>query len=833
MAYKIKPNLDLSIYFDNDYFVTGDILKGTLELNVENELNLKLREICVELTGFEEINFQKVNASKVFFSTKIYFQGPRIKPSAAVRGPAECDGFWNAVQGKTLFNFSFKLPQNAPSSFSLLNNNANVKYIVTGTIQYHQDNIYDSLYRSEEILVVENIDQESISSIPVRASTQKKMFLGRGNSIKLEGIATQSYFCSGKHANIEVHVTNETKHKIHGLKANLFRSIIIPGTVTKKDNKSIVNSISDINLKSSEFTFNSNEEKSVFIQIPIPENNISMKNTSLFIVQYYITLTLNHGMFSKNISVNLPISICHSKLYNYISNPLNKPEINKNVRSVVSPNVLTRKKTFFNNLRSLSRKASVLKNKALLSKLCISDSDEYNADRPKRRGSSRLSEVNFPSNYDTIKQQNDMHMKNKNNVEDIDYYYGNSNSNSNDYSNSYSTEINTVSNMNIGLSNKEYNSTMYNNSYYTEYDNKNETEQDINNPTSNSYTSYDDTNNSNSYIQNENINAYDQNKDDNDMDEDTSDSEITGTENAYNSDIDKFSKYFSNKKVFRSLSADNNDNKNNNNNINNNNNSINNITNNNINNSNSKINNSITYSNTYNYGNSYNRSNGFDSLSIKSNSSNNQTMKNISSGEIRSSNSYRNKSNKSIPIKPKISSSNLKKVASIEALNDEEDNTNIGYTNTNTNITQDYDNTVFRNISSPYVQPNETSFNNNSYQSNNSRILNTNRNNINISNDYGYNNSNDNINEEFFSENSALHQKMVHTILILLSLIRKPIKKILLFLPLPLLIPDIIITIYLLKRIEVNHIKEITNLLLYIIQAIVLHFIKIIIMKLI
>jgi len=62
----------------------------------------------------------------------MYFQGPRIKPSAAVRGPPECDGFWNAVKGKTLFNFSFKLPQNVPSSFSLINNDANVKYVVTG-----------------------------------------------------------------------------------------------------------------------------------------------------------------------------------------------------------------------------------------------------------------------------------------------------------------------------------------------------------------------------------------------------------------------------------------------------------------------------------------------------------------------------------------------------------------------------------------------------------------------------------------------------------------------------------------------------------------------------
>jgi len=53
MAYKIKPNLNISIYFDDDYFVTGDLLKGTLELDVEDEFNLRLREIYVELTGYE------------------------------------------------------------------------------------------------------------------------------------------------------------------------------------------------------------------------------------------------------------------------------------------------------------------------------------------------------------------------------------------------------------------------------------------------------------------------------------------------------------------------------------------------------------------------------------------------------------------------------------------------------------------------------------------------------------------------------------------------------------------------------------------------------------
>ena len=53
MSFKENPNLSIAIYFDNDYFFTGDVLKGILEINVKNEINLSMREICVELTGFE------------------------------------------------------------------------------------------------------------------------------------------------------------------------------------------------------------------------------------------------------------------------------------------------------------------------------------------------------------------------------------------------------------------------------------------------------------------------------------------------------------------------------------------------------------------------------------------------------------------------------------------------------------------------------------------------------------------------------------------------------------------------------------------------------------
>jgi len=735
MSFKENHNLSIAIFFDNDYFLTGDVLKGVLELNVKDEINLSLREICVELAGFEEISFQKANASKVFFSTKMYFQGPRIKPSAAVRGPPECDGFWNAVKGKTLFNFSFKLPQNVPSSFSLMNNGANVKYVVTGNVQYHQDNIYDTLYTTKEACVIENIEQESMSAVPVRASTKKKMSLGRGGDVRLEGIASKSYFCSGKSAEIEVHVTNETKHKLHGLKANLYRSIIIPGTVTKKDNKSITKSISDINLKSNQYVFNPYEEKSVFIQIPIPDNNISMKNTSLFIVQYYITLSLNSGMFSKNISINLPISICHSQLYNCINNSMVMiPEYNKKEYSIMSTDIAP-KKTFLNNLRSLSRKASLLKNKALLSKLCISDNDDYKTDFPKYRGSSRLSEVNFPSNYETIKRQNDMHMKNRNNsssVEDRTYYYT-SNTNENDYTSSYSidttSDMNAINTMNINYNKNNNNISNTSEGYYSNY-NAMETEPDNNNPSSNSYTSYDDTNTSNSYLQNDS--RYNQSKDD--MDEDTSESEVTEAENAYNSDIDKFSKYFSNKKVFRSLSADNNRS----------------YSNDNSNDANaSKVNNTLSYSKSNNYGHDY-RSPAYDTSSIKSKDSN-QSLKN-------SANTYRNLSQSAIHLKPKMSSSTLKKVTSIEGIN-EEDEENAGFSKA-PNTTLDYENntTFFRNISSPYMQPNENSY----HIMQSSRVLNTSRSNLSLSNnDYSYSTSYDNIN--IYNEPSEMENTVIST----------------------------------------------------------------------
>ncbi|OUM59454.1 hypothetical protein PIROE2DRAFT_63777, partial [Piromyces sp. E2] len=456
---------------------------------------------------------------------------------------------------------------------------------------------------------------------------------------------------------------------LNGLKATLYRSIIIPGSVTKKDNKSIVNSIYDLNLKTNQYVFNPYEEKSVFLQIPIPENNISMKNTSLFIVQYYITLSLNIGMFSKNISLNLPISICHPHMYNCINNPVSlSQDSSTNVNDFVSTETLSHKKTFLNNLRSLSRKASVLRNKALLTKLCItSSSDDY--------------------------------------------------------------------------------------------------EQDCNNPTSNSYTSYDETNNSGSYLQNESMNS-------DDMDEDTTGSEVTATENAYNSDIDKFSKYFSNKKVFRSLSADNNNgnNSNSNNNNYNNTNNTNNSYNDNSNMGNSsttKINSSLSYSNSYNYGNNY-RSFSFDNSSVKSKDSANQTIRNNSSSDMRNSNSniYKNMSSSPVHVKPRVSSSNLKKVSSIEGANEDDDNV-LDYSDTMS--THDFENNTsfLRTLSSPYMQPNENNYIN--YQP--SRILNSSKSNISLTNSYssGHDNVNETFNSSLYNDNSDIDSSRVTKKLVISS----------------------------------------------------------------
>ncbi|KAJ3016377.1 hypothetical protein HKX48_004055 [Thoreauomyces humboldtii] len=125
-----SSKLKVNVLLDSTIYVAGGNLHGRMELVSSSNKSLRLGEIAVELNGFEEVSDKDYARSQAFLAARIVFQGDRMPPSNAVRGPAD-NGYWQANKGKTTFPFAFRLPVDAPSSYSF-QSLASLRYVVTG-----------------------------------------------------------------------------------------------------------------------------------------------------------------------------------------------------------------------------------------------------------------------------------------------------------------------------------------------------------------------------------------------------------------------------------------------------------------------------------------------------------------------------------------------------------------------------------------------------------------------------------------------------------------------------------------------------------------------------
>jgi hypothetical protein len=122
--------LKLHVLLDSTIYTAGGVLTGRLSLTSSTARSIKLGEISVELTAFEELSIKDYTASQSFLSSRLVFQSENLPPSNAVHGPKD-NGYWTAKKGKTTFPFAFKIPIDAPSSVTYASM-ASLKYVVTG-----------------------------------------------------------------------------------------------------------------------------------------------------------------------------------------------------------------------------------------------------------------------------------------------------------------------------------------------------------------------------------------------------------------------------------------------------------------------------------------------------------------------------------------------------------------------------------------------------------------------------------------------------------------------------------------------------------------------------
>ncbi|KAF9581134.1 hypothetical protein BGW38_001964 [Lunasporangiospora selenospora] len=326
--------LKIRIHFDSTIFQAGGNLFGRMEIIASSSRSLKLGEISVELAAYEEISSRDLTATQSFLSSRLCFQSTDIPPSNAVYGPYDEGGFWMAKKGKTTFPFAFQLPLDCPSSL-VFGQTASLRYVVTGLVQVFYHGKEETILKSKEAFVVEAWDGYNPDyKLPVHATNSTKLFWGGSGSLVLEARIAERLHNAGGHLTVDVKVRNNTSRKVQGIRLGVARRLEMVSDKAQAernpglqiDTVSVSEVIGTQDFKSSSFLFDTGEERSTTVNMIIPGNARTIRGTALFEVTCYVVVSVPLGAFSGDLSVEIPVKICHPASLT----PAPKPKLEQN-----------------------------------------------------------------------------------------------------------------------------------------------------------------------------------------------------------------------------------------------------------------------------------------------------------------------------------------------------------------------------------------------------------------------------------------------------------------------------------------------------------------------
>ncbi|KAF9090160.1 hypothetical protein BGX29_011625 [Mortierella sp. GBA35] len=326
--------LKIRIYFDSTIFQAGGNLFGRMEVTATSSRSLKLGEIAVELAAYEEITSKEFTATQSFLSSRLCFQGPGIPPSNAVHGPCDEDGFWMAKKGKTTFPFAFQLPLDCPSSL-VFGQTASLRYVVTGLVQVFYHGRDETILKSKEAFVVEAWDGYNPDyRLPIQAANSTKLFWGGSGALELEAMLAERLHSAGGNLTVEVKVKNNTSRKVQGIRVGVARRLemvsdkakaeLNPGL--KIETVSVSEVIGTQEFKSSSYLFDTGEDRTMTVNMIVPGNARTIRGTALFEVTCFVVVSMLLGAFSGELSVEIPVKICHPASLT----PAPKPKLDQN-----------------------------------------------------------------------------------------------------------------------------------------------------------------------------------------------------------------------------------------------------------------------------------------------------------------------------------------------------------------------------------------------------------------------------------------------------------------------------------------------------------------------
>ncbi|KAF9584749.1 hypothetical protein BGW38_005311, partial [Lunasporangiospora selenospora] len=267
----------IQLTFDRPFFNAGGEISGRLEIQCSSSNSVQLADVAIELLGYED-----------------------------------SEGYWQARKGRTFFPFRLNLQDTLPNSYD--SKVGHVRYIASAIVGAKGNRTKEVLNHSREVFIYETWTTDDISLArqkSVKADTSKRLFMGGDGSLEMYAELTRTMVSSGGIVYVVV--------SILGIKVSLSRHLAVTCPHSNQNNQSItgireqdaVKSYSEMVFKGEDYSFESDDPRTVVLPVYIPSGVYSLRNTKRLHAQIYVQVSLMVSM-SKALTVELPVYVTHA-----------------------------------------------------------------------------------------------------------------------------------------------------------------------------------------------------------------------------------------------------------------------------------------------------------------------------------------------------------------------------------------------------------------------------------------------------------------------------------------------------------------------------------------
>ncbi|KAF9790357.1 hypothetical protein BJ322DRAFT_382751 [Thelephora terrestris] len=334
------PKVRVTCTLSDPLYVAGGFIAGKMEVECKTDKGLGLGLIMAELSAVEELTSRDHSATSTFYHTRRLFQGPGLPPSNSVHAhpppgapplPTNC---YYARKGMTTFLFRFPVPPSCPSSINFGSGLATIKYEVRATVGV--------AYKGENKLVFDKKDVDIVETFEPDFSRvdPEAVVVGESGKIWLQAKLLGGVVVAGQPACVELTVRNHSSKKNTSLNLSLSRHLHFPNVPpSQKAPFQISDTLITVPFRGPDYVIHPGTEGVASLVFDAPKNSRGVKGSQrpgnedstkqlppLFEVKCNITIMMSMGFGSKDLVVDIPVTILHHKALPTLLQGLEPPQ---------------------------------------------------------------------------------------------------------------------------------------------------------------------------------------------------------------------------------------------------------------------------------------------------------------------------------------------------------------------------------------------------------------------------------------------------------------------------------------------------------------------------